>query len=229
MEVENPNKEYNLLEKNNFFRLLYPNQNYKISLEYKQWKKSIEEKFGKNENGIEIFCKIDNIVIYNENVNNSIICPTCRKTLYICKYCNKIQNRKITKCCFRTKIKENIIEKKAIYKYINNQKNQLEEFYLLFIINFTPFCFLPQIVLIFMDLFYLDLENEEGESYDCLIDKKSNIYKIPIAILFIGYYLSMLIAFSIFFYILFLNIIIISLPFKLYPIKIIIGFIYSIS
>ena len=40
MEVESANKEYNLLEKNNFFKLLYPNQNYKISLEYKQWKKS---------------------------------------------------------------------------------------------------------------------------------------------------------------------------------------------
>ena len=84
MEVESSNKEYNLLEKNNFFKLLYPNQNYKISLEYKQWKKSIEEKFGKNENGKEIFCKKDNIVIYNENVNNSIICPICRKTLYRC-------------------------------------------------------------------------------------------------------------------------------------------------
>ena len=105
MEVESSNKEYNLLENNNFLKLLYPNQNYKISLEYKQWKKSIEEKFGKNENGIEIFCKIDNIVIYNENVNDIIKCPICRKTLYICKYCNKVQKKKTTKCCFRAQIK----------------------------------------------------------------------------------------------------------------------------
>ena len=80
-----------------------------------------------------------------------------------------------------------------------------------------------------MDLFYLDLENEEGESYDALIDKKSSIYKIPLYFLLIGYFLSMIIAFSIFFYILFLIIVIISLPFKLYLIKIIMGFIYSIS
>ena len=80
-----------------------------------------------------------------------------------------------------------------------------------------------------MDLFYLDLENEEGKSYDALIDKKIYIYKIPLYFLLIGYFLSMIISFSIFFYILFLIIVIISLPFKLYPIKIIIGFIYSIS
>ena len=228
MEVESSNKEYNLLENNNFLKLLYPNQNYKISLEYKQWKKSIEEKFGKNENGIEIFCKIDNIVIYNENVNDIIKCPICRKTLYICKYCNKVQKKKTTKCCFRAQIKDFIIENKTIYKYINNQENQIKEFYEIFRINFIPFCFLSHTVLFFMALFYLELENEEGENYGDLLDKKSYIYRIPLYILLIGYVLSMIIAFSIFFYILFLIIVIISLPFKLYPIKIIIGFYYSI-
>ena len=228
MEVENSSNENNLLEQNiNYFKILYPNQNYRISLEYQKWKKSIEEKIGKNKIGKEILCKKDNIIIYNEDINNNINCPLCKTNLYLCKYCNKIQNRKTKRCCFRAHINEIIIEKKAIYKYINIQNN-IKEFYLILGIFFVPFCFLSHIILISMFLFYLNLENEEGERYDSFIDKKACIYTLPYGIIIIGFILSMLIAFSILFYILFLSILIISLPFKLYSIKIVIAFFYSI-
>ena len=127
MEVENSN---NFLEKNNYFKKLYPNQNYKISLEYKQWKKSIKEKFGKNKNGNEIFFKKDNIVIYNKDSNDNMICSFCKRMLYLFNYCNKIKNWVTINCCFRAIIKEIITDKEILYKYINKQEMK-SEFYLL--------------------------------------------------------------------------------------------------
>ena len=83
--------ETNLTE-NNYFTILYPNQNYKVSFEYKHWKKNIEEKMGKN--GREIFCIIDNIILYqnNKSENNFIKCPKCKKYIYQCKYCKRFRN-----------------------------------------------------------------------------------------------------------------------------------------
>ena len=103
MEVENTNKENNLLDNNNYFKILYPNQNYRISLEYKNWQKSIEGNMGKNVNRKEILCKKDNIIIYNEHINNYINCPLCKSNLYLCKYCNKVRNIK-KRCCFKAYI-----------------------------------------------------------------------------------------------------------------------------
>ena len=210
MEVESPN---NLLEENNFYKLLYPNQNYKISLEYKQWKKSIEEKFGKNNNGNEIFCEDDNIIIYNKDANDSILCPLCRRMIYLCNYCNKIKNGITTNCCFRAYFKEIITDKEILYKYIN-KKEMKTEFYEIFGANFIPFVFIFQTLLISMFIFYLNLENEEGKTYDESMIKKSNIFNVFYGIFVIGYFLSMIIAFSIFFYFIYLIIVIISLPFK---------------
>ena len=100
MEVENPNKGDNLLE-NYYFTILYPNHNYKSTLEYKNWRKSIEGKKGKN--GREIICQTDNIIIYQkkEDINNEILCPNCNKKIYKCRYCKRFGNQKISNYCSR--------------------------------------------------------------------------------------------------------------------------------
>ena len=60
MENEDINLECKLLE-NNYFQISYPNQNYKITSEYKLWKKIIKKNMG--ENGKEVFCEKDDIII----------------------------------------------------------------------------------------------------------------------------------------------------------------------
>ena len=230
MEVENSNNEFNLLEKN-YFKILYPNQDYKKSLDYQKWKKSIEEKYGKNKNGKEVLCEKDNIIIWNENINYIIKCPICYRDIYLCKYCNKIKNKFVdVKCCYRDTIKIIVKEKKSIYKFLNidNDEN-IKYFYFVLALFFIPFFFISHIVLSSIFLFYCDLEYKDGKTYDNYIDTKSLFYKILLVIIVLGYLLSMIIAFTIFSYIIFLIIVILSLPFKLYPVKIIFGFFDSIS
>ncbi len=143
METDSPNKENILGE--NYFQILYPNQNYKSSLEYKQWKKNVEEILGKK--GKEVFCEKDNIIIYQKyhKIDVGIYCPICNQFLYGCEYCNKISNQVTKSCCIQAFINENI---KNSYKFIKMEnKEDKDDFYYNLFINFIPFSFLYRTIL----------------------------------------------------------------------------------
>ena len=214
MEIESPNKE-NILG-DNYFQILYPNQNYKLSLEYKQWKKKIENILGKN--GKEVFCEEDNIIIYQKysKMDNGVICPICKKYLYVCKYCKKISSVVTERCCLKALINEKI---KDSYKFITMENEEDKwDYYCNFYINFIPFSFSLQTIALPISLI-MEIEDTKGMK-DNLKDSFENI-------LFLFIYL-MLIPYTLFFYSIYFIIFILSLPFKLYPIKLLNGFYCSV-
>ena len=232
MENENLDIESNILG-NNYFKLSFPNQNYKLSLEYKNWRKSMEERKGKN--GVEIFCKKDNIIIYLNEENNQYYhyhtkCPL-RKTDFIlntCVYCSTVSFNYWGNCCLSQYIKK-------IFKYINNKEN-MYEFIEKFSLSFIPVYFSFQIIVMFVYLFFFNLENKRHiliindflDENNLDEDKNKYIFISSFQMILFFYFLCMSIIFSIFFYYIYIIIVILSFPFKLYPIKIIIGIIYSI-
>ena len=86
MENEN-DKEYNLIDVP-YFKLTYPEQKYKISNDYKIWKKNLMEKNAQNR--IEILSSINNVVIYNNQEARIVICPICKTNYQICEFCKKL-------------------------------------------------------------------------------------------------------------------------------------------
>ena len=223
METDSPNKENILGE--NYFQILYPNQNYKTSLEYKQWKKNVEEILGKN--GKEVFCEKDNIIIYQkyQKIDIGIYCPICNKFLYGCEYCNKISNQVTKSCCIQAFINENI---KNSYKFIKMEnKEDKDDFYYNLFINFIPFSFLYRTILIPIIIF-LSIENKRNIMIDQVLENMKENLKNIFEFAFMFYILLMLIPYTILFYSIYLIILILSLPFKLYPIKLLLGFYCSI-
>ena len=226
MEIESPNKT-DLLT-NNYYKISYPNQNYNFSFEYKNWKKSMEEK--RDKKGREIYCEKDNLIIYQEyeNINSTINCPICNRVLYKCQYCNTIRNKKTTRSCYKAYIKE-IINRKSIYSYVL-MENELDkrDFYILFFLNFIPFIIVIENILIGILIFYFNLENKNDKvTFDACIDKKLAL-KICLFILVLFIAISIIVSYSIFFYTIYIICVIISLPFKLYPIKLLYGLLNSI-
>ena len=159
MEVEVSNQK-DILLGNDYFQISYPNQNYKKSSEYKQWRKIVEKKFGKN--GKEVFCEKDNIIIYQEekSIDNVINCPICKINIYKCKYCNRIRDKITKNCCFIAVLND-IKEKIKIDKNLNIEENS-EGFYIIFFASFIPLFFSFVNALVFIGFFYLDLENKKG-------------------------------------------------------------------
>ena len=214
MEIESTDIENSL--EINYFKISYPNQNYKLSLDYKQWKKNIEEKLGKN--GYELFCKNDNIIIYQNSDNCN--CPICHKVLYKCKYCKKTRNKITKRCCLKAYINDIISDKNNLNRYIMIENNEAKcDFYYFFFINIIPCSFASQSILSGVFLFYCGLENIHGEKIDNTLEDMKSSLKVIYFIISCLYILSMLIAYSIFFYTIYFIILILSLPFKLYTMR----------
>ena len=217
MEIESSSQdiEINLLD-NYCFKLLYPNQKYKKSIDYQNWKKSVSKKG----NGIEIFCNKDNIIIYKKNKDlNQLKCPICKEYFYFCPYCKRAE--KCRKCCIKSYIKD-ILNDELLFKFINN-KDKKKDFIEMFSYMFIPF--LLNIVIyfsIFCILYFGIVKNGVSIS-----EKKSDyfwILYIIYIITFMGFILLMALIYERPLFICYIILIIFSLPFNLYPIKLIFGF-----
>lgn len=112
MENNNLDKEINLLG-DYYFKVSYKSQNYKVSKEYKNWKKIVIEKYG--ENGKEIICPKDYTIIYkiHRDKDERITCPGCNSFIYNCIFYNKTLTYRPSDFCIRAYIRYNI---KDIYK-----------------------------------------------------------------------------------------------------------------
>ena len=218
--MENEN-EINYLIENPYFKILYPYQNYEQSVEYQRWKKSLNEKIGKN--GIEMFCKKDKIVTFID-VKKELKCPICEQKYYLCSYCRKAEKKKT--CCIKGYIKS-ILDNESLYDYINiqdkyNRDYFIEEFCLMFI----PLISNMSIYLDIFSLFYLGLINKDV-NYEERIS--SQIIYFFHKFLIVTFIFLMALIYMILYYICILTIIIISLPFDLYPIRIFIRFLELIN
>ena len=214
MENKSLDQDINLLE-DYYFKLSYKNQKYKKLKEYQKWKKLVVEKYGKN--GKEIICNKDNTIIYQIHNDNDqkIICPTCNTIIYNCIFCNKIKNVNLYNCCFRAYFKYRI-NVNYKYRFTNlNEKDPIikQHFIKLLLISFIPFYPLFSFIYGLTDVlcFYVDL----GKG-----DLGSNV---PFILLFYGLLLIMTIIYGIVYYLIFISLIIISIPFQLYQIKIFLG------
>ena len=205
---------------NSYFPILYPDQKFKNTIEYKRWKKSITEIVG--ENGIEMLCNRDKIVIY-ENINENLKCPICKEKYFYCPYCKRAEKKK--SCCIRGFIKD--ILNGEIDIYINIQdEDKRKEFIHTLLMMFIPFVFNFVLFFIIFVIFYFSLIKN-----DVYVDGKISNGKLNLFLQLIirGFLLLMSLVYMIIFYSLFLFIFILSIPFKLYPIKYYLGILDAID
>ena len=235
MENQNSDQEINILEKT-YFKISYKNQNYKKLKEYKEWKKLMETKIGKG--GKEIICDKDNIIIYKIHKDNDIkiICPICHSDIYNCIFCNKTQNEKSYKCCYRAYYKYCIKDElKEVFS--NHRKDEkLEDWTDVFIyeilISFAPSFSAFLILSFFFAIFYSNLKIKDDEDDYDDYNNNFNFYdccsKIDVVnVIFYGFAYIMSLIYGIFFSILFISFFILSIPFKLYPLTLLFDILFS--
>ena len=219
MEVEEQNQdlEINLLD-NYCYKILYPNQNYKKSIEYQKWKSSIEKKIGSN--GIEIFCNKDKIVIFKKYENlEQIKCPICNGYFYYCPNCKSYQ--KCLNCCSKSLIKK-LLKDERLKNYMNLKDNKEErsDFIIYFIIMFIPFLSNMVIYIYINHILYFGIGKNGIENGNRKFN--STLKFLQIFSMF-GIFISLSLIYMILHYIFYLIIFFFSLPFKLFPIKLLIS------
>ena len=210
MENINLDQENNLLG-DYYFKISYKSQKYKKSQEYQNWLKTMQEKYGLN--GKEIFCDKDNAIIYTIHNDNDtkITCPICNSDLYNCIFCNKTQNKRSHKCCIKAYFKY-CIKDHFKTRYIEIENNNKEFFKRIILFSFFPLFPLFFLIFAMFDLLYFNMIEDKDKEYE---EKDNNIF---IIIIFLFIFVTT-INYAIIYYLLYLVVFIISLPFKLLLIK----------
>ena len=217
MENEDLYIENNLIDYP-YFKLAFEGQKYEESSEYQKWKKIMIKSIGKN--GKEFFCNRDKIVIFqkSENTEQAFICPICKNLFYVCPYCRSIEVNK--KCCFISFFKEIISTKIKIF--INPDKYAKENFLSNFLTMFIPLISNIIINVCMFDLFYLFLYKNNIKYGDKIMRTKLGNFSSTIFYLFVT---IISLSYIILYYEILIFLMIISLPFKLYPVKLLMGII----
>ena len=217
MENENLYIENNLIEYP-YFKLAYEGQKYEESSEYQKWKKIMIKSIG--ENGKEFFCNKDKIVIFqkNENIEQGFRCPICKNLFYVCPYCRSIEVNK--KCCFISFFKEIINTKIKIF--IEPDDYAKENFLSNFLTMFIPLISNIIINICMFDLFYFFLYKNNIKYGDKFFETKLGYLS---AIILYSFSVVISLSYIILYYEILIFLIIISLPFKLYLVKLLMGII----
>ena len=206
---------------NPYFKLLYRNQKFKNSVEYKRWKKAMTDNIG--ENGIEMFCDKDKIIIY-ENMNKILKCPICNDQYFYCPYCKRAEKKRT--CCTREYVKNTINNGKNAYININDDEEKRKEFIQTFLLILIPTLFNFSLFFSIFLIFYLGLVKNDIHLDDKISNEKLDICRKLLITFFI--FLMSIIYFT-FFYSILIFVIIFSIPFKLYPIKCYLGILDEID
>ena len=226
MENEINIKDINLyenIENEKIFKIDYDEQNLNNNIEYQKWKKSMIKYYGKN---AKLFrCLNDKILFfntYNKNINFSscfIKCPICKD--YICHFCSYSSNNEFNKCCLKREIVTLLIFR--IPEYAKNEFKWTCENFIFLIPGFNFFSLYCVIYeyLVFEVIARLNKQNKNGELK--LLSKENKIYLSLVVLTGILIGISFLIFNT--FFIIFM--ILISIPFKMYPIKYMISIIIS--
>ena len=222
MENNNFDQENNSLG-DYYFKVSYKGQNYKVTKEYQNWKKIMIEKYGKN--GKEINCPKDYTIIYKIHNNNdeSIKCPGCNSIFYNCIFCNKNQEFQPIDCCIisslRYKVK-NRYKEKFDYIFINLDENNVAKKYFkrLIIISFIPFTSAYPLI---SRMIFLLLDDKLDEIESC-----QDFFK---ALFFMAFMFIMSFIYGIIYYLIFISFFILSIPFKLFPVKLYFGLLITME
>ena len=229
--------ESNELKFNNTFKLDYLNQNLRRNADFQKWKNSMIEEYGRD---AKLFtCNYEKLLFYtsNEDCKNypfyQSICPSCKRP--ICYYCHRYGRDSYGNgtCCLRRKIYcfffQDGLRLINPIGAENDYKPKLKKSLFYFLI--------PGVNLLFfmaemhIALFYkLAVKNNEGSeylsNYEDHIKRNYIILQITVGI---DIAFSVVLTFSYIllniYFIIFLTII--SLPFKLYPMKYYMGIAYG--
>ena len=242
MEKDEYYKDLNINELDDdtkrIFKLDYLSQNLKSNIEYINWSEEMKKIYGNN---AKLFkCKKDKILFYasnNECKKYPIYkskCPLCKKP--ICYFCNRYGEHSYDSgtCCIRNKLKCIIYQDSL--RFINPIINEFgRSSYKESLIYFTiPLISLLVFIRYFLNAFYYDMsmkntelkENGDLDLYGRYLNRKDNFYSITFSIMDILYSLLLIIPFFILNIYFILLIILISIPFKFSPLKVILGIFY---
>ena len=210
--------ETDLVEQNspekNMFKFDYDNQNMDDNINFLKWKESIVEK--NNNNKLKLFkCQEDKIFFYSSLEDYYLgLCPLCHQ--YICFFClfpSQNNNRTSKICCLKRLM--NICFCINGPKYI--KRNNL----------FTPFaiCFLVPGINLFMSGIYITAIINNTANKKEKIDKKFEPPFFEDKYIFYLIFIFFVLAIPFFFLntYLILGLILISIPFKLIPLKYYLG------
>ena len=228
-------------ELNEYYNLEYEKQNLNDNPNYKKWEESMIYKYGK---GAKIlYCKNDKIFFscsgksLKEYPVYQSICPICKNPIcYFCSYYIKEFFENGT-CCLRRRILCMFL--KEGFRFISPMGDDIESHYsfksgfIIFIIPFINLLFF--IAMLQVSLFYsLILKGAIPNEHSYAIDYENNMRKnhyfvLPLfatincltAVLLSINYILLYTYFTIF-------LLIISIPFKNYPVKYFIGMMYAI-
>ena len=226
----------NVANSKNFFQLDHKGQNIENNKKFLNWKNMMITKFGKN--GKVFKCEKDNIYFYTSNDDFNAYpyykspCPLCQKQ--ICYYCfrnGRVELNTNNCCCLRRKIKYIFFH--DLFVYIN--PNEDEEYIFDFKCQLLFFMIPAFGFIIFISrmqyAFFLGLNikkremNHDLDSYEDYYSKKNKL-SIIIYLMF-ALFIVLIIPFFILNIYVIIFVPLISLPFKLIPLKLLLGFTFG--
>ena len=226
MEQESDVREKFNEKTENFFKFDYKGQNINKNKFFKKFKKAM---FKKNNNkGLIYFCPKDNAYFYyNSHYKyNNGICPLCRKD--ICYFCSKRDVLYRDKCCLKKKLCYLFCEDGFTFLEGNDQRIKL--FTLIPLFNLILFVGgIHTVIYKIEDIYIKEMKcywNFEGYLKSEFDDKHWNIF-IFIVVLDIGATIILIIPFAILNIIFTFILILISIPFKFYPMNYLAGVTYK--
>ena len=238
--MENEENKCELLVKtsedlNRAFKLDYEGQSIENNNKFEKWKQLMLTKYG---NDAKLFKRLkDNIYFYSSNrdyFNNINFyqskCPICNNPIcyYCSRYCRDCYFENAS-CCLKRKIKYIILKDTSVYINPTNEETRkyFKKYLIIFLIPIVNFLYF--VARIQCSFFYkLAMKNSKLEEHGYLttyvnhLDKKDLF--ITINIIFTSF---LVIPYFIMHIYIILFILLISFPFKLIPLKSIIGIAYS--
>ena len=226
-------RELNL---DNIFKIDYASQKLDNNIEFQKWKKSMLIKYGKD---AKLFrCIEDNILFYitykdcRKKPSFGGKCPICKNQICLfCSYNFKGKYEWENKCCIKRNIYKLIFYDGLRYIFeIDKNDTSYEENIVIF--EFFPGISLFEFIGKIFCILYLDLPIKKSlrnnRKYDTYRDEieRGNFYLI-IMIMLIAINIILCIPFLIYNIFSLILIVIISIPFKFYPLKFFHGLIYG--
>ena len=211
----------------NAFKIEYIGQTLKINAKFRDWKNKMLIKYGNN---AKLFhCKYDNIYFYTTNNDCKSIpyykskCPICGRS--ICYYCSRytIDNYDRGRCCIKRRIY--CIFFQDGFSVIDLPFSSKDgELYFLLIIFIIPILSFILIIGYFSIVFYYKLKIKNTKDYHGHLNTYDESFKndylfITVTIINVLFAIVLSIPFSIIDIYFKLLILLISLPFKMYPLK----------
>ena len=236
MENENDNElcDKNIYNSECAFKLDYSNQSLKENKEFQNWKIQMLERYG---NDAKLFkCKYDNCYFYGTNKEcktrpyKSAYCPICNRS--ICYYCLRSCGEGSCdngRCCVKRRIYCMFFQDG--YSFIKpGQYDDVDAYYSFLKIFFIPIIFFMYVVAYFSATYFYKLyRKNKNSTYEGMFyqDDNNGRFFMTEIVVNVGIAFALSIPFliiDIYFKILLL---IISLPFKNYPLKYYFGILYQ--